>query len=220
MSGDYITTRRFALAEDEGSGADLLLGARLVEGLQRLYNRPQDSGVTGKAIMVLLEDNMLEFISRSIEQTQRIGARLGTLLRGGDVICLQGPLGSGKTSLTQGIGRGWGAQQRLVSPSFVLIREYTRAEDEQRLYHIDLYRVSGATEAWGLGLDDFLGNEYAVSVIEWAERAESLIPPDHLWIKFDFVEPGDPTRRHLCFSAHGSRHRALLREFRETAFGA
>ena len=72
--------------------------------------------------MVLLEEHQLEFTSRSVDQTQRLGARLGTLLRGGDVICLQGPLGSGKTSLTQGIGRGWGARQQLVSPSFVLIR--------------------------------------------------------------------------------------------------
>ncbi len=170
--------------------------------------------------MVLLEEHMLEFISRSVDQTQRLGARLGTLLRGGDVICLQGALGSGKTTLTQGIGRGWGAQERLVSPSFVLIREYARAEDDQRFYHVDLYRVSGADEAWSLGLDDFLGVKDAVSVIEWAERAESVIPPDHLWIELAFVEPADPTRRHLCFSAHGRRHLALLREFRRAAFGA
>jgi tRNA threonylcarbamoyladenosine biosynthesis protein TsaE len=170
--------------------------------------------------MVLLEEHMLEFTSRSAEQTQRLGARLGTLLRGGDVICLQGPLGSGKTYLTQGIGRGWGAQQQLVSPSFVLIREYIRAEDDQKLYHVDLYRVSGAGEAWELGVDDFLGTENAVSVIEWAERAESLIPHDHLWIKLDFVERVDATRRHLWFSARGRRHQALLREFRQTAFGA
>jgi tRNA threonylcarbamoyladenosine biosynthesis protein TsaE len=170
--------------------------------------------------MVLLEEHMLEFISRSAEQTRRLGARLGTLLRGGDVICLEGPLGSGKTALTQGIGRGWGALQRLVSPSFVLIREYMRAEDEQRLYHVDLYRVSDAEEAWGLGVDDFLGTEYAVSVIEWAERAESLIPPEHMWIKLDFVDRADTMRRHLWFSAHGRRHETLLRAFRRTAFGA
>jgi tRNA threonylcarbamoyladenosine biosynthesis protein TsaE len=170
--------------------------------------------------MVLLEEHMLEFISRSPEQTQRLGARLGTLLRGGEVICLQGPLGSGKTCLTQGIGRGWGAQQQLVSPSFVLIREYGRAEDEQKLYHVDLYRVASAEEAWELGVDDFLGIEYAVSVIEWAERAESLIPPEHLWVKLGFVERVDTKRRHLWFSAHGRRHRELLRAFRQAAFGA
>jgi tRNA threonylcarbamoyladenosine biosynthesis protein TsaE len=170
--------------------------------------------------MVLLEEHMLEFISRSAEQTQRLGARLGTLLQGGDVIALKGPLGSGKTCLTQGIGRGWGVQQPLVSPSFVLVRQYSRPEDEQRLHHVDLYRISGAEEAWRLGLDEVLGSEYAVSVIEWAGRAESLIPPEHLWIELDFVEPADLTRRHLWFSAHGRRHRDLLREFRHVAFGA
>ena len=170
--------------------------------------------------MVLLEENMLEFISRSTEQTRRLGARLGTLLQGGDVICLEGPLGSGKTCLTQGIGRGWGAQQQLVSPSFVLVREYSRPEDEQRFYHVDLYRISGPDEAWSLGVDEFLGSEHAVSVIEWAGRAESLIPSEHLWVKIGFVEPADLTRRHLWFSAHGRRHEDLLREFRRLAFGA
>ncbi|MGD2144224.1 MAG: tRNA (adenosine(37)-N6)-threonylcarbamoyltransferase complex ATPase subunit type 1 TsaE [Anaerolineae bacterium] len=163
---------------------------------------------------------MLEFISRSAEQTQRLGARLGTLLQGGAVICLEGPLGSGKTCLTQGIGRGWGAQQRLVSPSFVLIREYTRPGDDHRLCHVDLYRVSGAEEAWSLGVDDFLGSEHAVSVVEWAERAKALIPPEHLWINLDFVERSDTARRRLWFSARGKRHQALLREFRRMAFGA
>ncbi|MFW6082715.1 MAG: tRNA (adenosine(37)-N6)-threonylcarbamoyltransferase complex ATPase subunit type 1 TsaE [Chloroflexota bacterium] len=170
--------------------------------------------------MVLLEEHMLEFVSRSAEQTQRLGARLGTLLRGGDVICLEGPLGSGKTCLTQGLGRGWGAQRQVVSPSFVLVREYTRPEDEERLYHVDLYRVSDAEEVWSLGVDDFFGSEHAVCVIEWAGRAEPLIPPEHLWIKLGFVEPGDLTRRHLWFSAHGQRHQELLKEFRRLAFGA
>lgn len=170
--------------------------------------------------MVLLEENMLEFISHDAEQTRRLGARLGTLLHGGDVICLEGPLGSGKTCLTQGIGRGWGAQAQIVSPSFVLIREYGRPEDGLRLYHVDLYRISGVEEAWGLGVDDFLGGEDAVSVIEWAERARPLIPPEHLWIRLGFTDHADLTRRHLCFSAHGQRHRALLREFRQIAFGA
>jgi tRNA A37 threonylcarbamoyladenosine biosynthesis protein TsaE len=69
-------------------------------------------------------------------------------------------------------------------------------------------------------VDDFLGTGYAVTVIEWAERAKSLIPPEHLWIKLDFVERVDTTRRHLWFSAHGRRHQALLRAFRQAAFGA
>lgn len=170
--------------------------------------------------MVLLEENMLEFISRSADQTQRLGARLGTLLQGGDVICLQGSLGTGKTCLTQGIGRGWGAERQIVSPSFVLIREYEHPQDADQLYHIDLYRINSVEEVWGLGVDDFLGAEHAVCVIEWAERGQALIPPEHLWITLDFVDHADPTQRHLCFAAHGARHQALLREFRKIAFGA
>lgn len=169
--------------------------------------------------MVLLEEHMLEFVSHSPEQTQRLGARLGTLLQGGDVICLEGRLGSGKTRLTQGIGRGWGAQQKVVSPSFVLVREYSRRGDDQRLYHVDLYRVSGADEAWALGVDEYLGGRYAVTVIEWAGRAASIIPEEHLWIKLDFIKHGDPTRRHLWFSAYGDRHRDLLQQFRRLSFG-
>ena len=71
----------------------------------------------------ILDQHTLEFMSRSPDQTQRLGARLGALLQGGDVICLEGPLGSGKTCLAQGIGRGRGIGQTLVSPSFVLFRE-------------------------------------------------------------------------------------------------
>lgn len=167
----------------------------------------------------ILDQHALEFVSRSPDQTRRLGARLGTLLHTGAVICLEGPLGAGKTCLAQGIGRGWGVEQRLTSPSFVLVREYARLEDSVRLYHIDLYRISGAEEAWELGADEFVGGEYAVCIIEWAERARSLIPPEHLWISLDFADHAGQNRRALHFVAQGEQHRALLREFRRTAFG-
>lgn len=165
----------------------------------------------------ILDEHTLEFVSRSPDQTRRLGARLGALLRGGDVICLEGPLGSGKTCLAQGIGRGWGVSQTLISPSFVLVREYARPQDGVRLYHVDLYRISDATEAWGLGLEEFLGDAHAVCVIEWAERVQSLIPPEHLWIRLEFA---NWARRALCFVAQGEHHTALMQEFRRAAFGA
>ena len=132
----------------------------------------------------ILDENRLEFVSRSLEQTRRLGARLGALLQGGDVVCLEGSSRSGGPS---------------------------------RLYHVDLYRISGAEEAWGLGVDEFLGDAHAICIIEWAERARELMPPDHLWIKLDFA---NHTRRALYFTAQGKRHTALLREFRRAAFGA
>jgi len=165
----------------------------------------------------ILDENTLEFMSRSPDQTQRLGARLGVLLKGGDVICLEGSLGSGKTCLAQGIGRGWGIGQTLISPTFVLVREYTRPEDKVKLHHIDLYRVSDEAEALTLGIEELLGDGQAICVIEWAERARRLIPEEHVWIELAFT---DPTHRTLYFAAQGKRHKALLQEFRRTAFGA
>jgi len=165
----------------------------------------------------ILDEHMLEFVSRSSDQTQRLGARLGALLQGGDVICLEGPLGSGKTCLAQGIGRGWGVSQTLISPTYVLIREYMRPADTVKLYHVDLYRVSGVDEAFALGLDEFLGDSHAACVIEWAERARALMPPERLWVQLKF---SNQTRRALSFQAQGERHAALLQEFRQAAFGA
>ena len=165
----------------------------------------------------ILDEHTLEFVSRSPEQTRRLGARLGALLQGGDVICLEGPLGSGKTCLAQGIGGGWGVGRTLISPTFVLVREYARPGESVRLHHVDLYRISGVDEALGLGVDELLGDARAVCVIEWAERARPLMPPEHLWVRLELT---DWTRRALQFVAQGERHTALLQEFRRVAFGA
>ena len=161
----------------------------------------------------------MEFTSRSPDQTNRLGARLGALLLGGDVICLEGPLGSGKTCLTQGMGRGWGVAQTLISPTYVLVREYARPRDAVKLYHVDLYRISGVDEALGLGLDEFLGDPGAVCVIEWAERARALMLPERMWVNLRFADHAGQSRRILRFEAHGERHQALLQEFRRDAFG-
>jgi tRNA threonylcarbamoyladenosine biosynthesis protein TsaE len=164
----------------------------------------------------ILGENTLEFISHSADQTRRLGARLGALLRGGDTLCLEGELGAGKTCLAQGVGRGWGAAQALISPSYVLIREYDRPTDDCRLYHIDLYRMSGADEAAALGLDEILAADDSMSVVEWADRARALMPANHLWITLAHI---DATRRALRFEAQGERHMDLLRRFRRKAFG-
>ena len=133
------------------------------------------------------------------------------------MICLEGPLGAGKTCLAQGIGRGWGAGLPLISPTFVLVREYARPADHVRLHHIDLYRISGDSEALSLGLAEVLGDTGAVCVVEWAERAPSLMPDDRLWIRLNLT---DQTSRTMQLSAEGERHTQLLETFRQAAFGA
>jgi tRNA threonylcarbamoyladenosine biosynthesis protein TsaE len=164
----------------------------------------------------ILDAHSIECPSHSPEQTQRLGVRLGELLRAGDLVCLEGTLGAGKTSLAQGIGRGCGVAESLISPTFTLIHEYQRPQDDLRLYHVDLYRVSGAQEALGLGLGDYVDDELAITLIEWPERARELLPQEKLWIVLRHVEVH---KRILLLSACGERYEELLREFRKRAFG-
>ena len=105
--------------------------------------------------MPILDAHMLEFFSRSPEQTRRIGMRLGALLKAGDIICLQGDLGAGKTTFTQGLAQGWGSLDSVSSPTFILVNLYRRADGEQ-LFHLDAYRLDSVPEAEELELDSML----------------------------------------------------------------
>ncbi len=86
----------------------------------------------------ILTNNALDFISHSTEQTRRIGERLGRLLEGGDMVCLQGDLGAGKTCLAQGIGRGLGIPSAITSPTFNMDNEYSLPKARQKKKHVDL----------------------------------------------------------------------------------
>jgi tRNA threonylcarbamoyladenosine biosynthesis protein TsaE len=125
-------------------------------------------------------------------------------------------LGAGKTCLAQGIGRGCGVAESLISPTFTLIHEYQRPQDDLRLYHVDLYRISDAQEALGLGLGDYVDDESAITLIEWPERAREMLPQERLWVVLRHVEMH---KRILLLSASGERYEGLLREFRKRAFG-
>ncbi len=164
----------------------------------------------------ILGPDSLEVLSRDADQTRRVGALLGQLLRGGEVICLDGPLGVGKTVLAQGIGTGWGALSPVLSPSFVLVREHHRASDSRRLLHVDFYRLEDPQEARSLGLEDWLGDADTVVIIEWPERATAILPSQRLWVRLDFAN-GD--RRRLLFTAQGDVYFPLLRSLRRAIFG-
>ena len=117
-----------------------------------------------------------------------IGRRLAELLRPGDVIRLEGPLGAGKTTLTQGIARGLGVDQPVTSPSFALIHEHVavRADERFPLFHADLYRLSGLLDAESIGLDEYLDGR-GVLVVEWGSRAAESLPDDGLLIRLEPV---------------------------------
>jgi tRNA threonylcarbamoyladenosine biosynthesis protein TsaE len=164
--------------------------------------------------MPILDDRSLDFLSHSPEQTQRLGVRLGEMLKPGDLVSLEGDLGSGKTTLAQGIARGWGALDPVTSPTFVLINEYRRA-DSATLYHVDAFRLEGGAEAAALGLSELFDDRGPV-LVEWADRLGESLPADRLWIRLRWV---DDSRRELHLKASGIRYERLLRRFRSVTFG-
>ncbi len=155
----------------------------------------------------------MEFISRSPEQTRRVGMRLGGFLQLGDVVCLAGDLGSGKTTLVQGIASGWGSLDPVSSPSFVLVNVY-RSANRQSLYHLDAYRLSGPAEAIDLDLDDML--ESGPLVVEWADRIQTALPNECLWVKMRWI---DYEQRDLVFTAVGKRYQDMVMRLRRQIFG-
>lgn len=120
-----------------------------------------------------------EFTLPDAAATLALGARLGAILRAGDVVGLAGGLGAGKTSLARGaIGAWTGAAEEVPSPSYTLVQIYEGPKG--LLWHVDLYRLKTTEEAWELGLEDAFAD--AACLIEWPERLGPLSPPNHLRI--------------------------------------
>ena len=166
--------------------------------------------------MPILDEHTLDFVSHSAAQTHRFGVRLGLLLEPGDIVCLEGELGAGKTCLAQGIGEGMGVVEPITSPTFTLIAEYSPPTPAPPLYHIDVYRLDRAVrEVMALGLDDYLLGD-GVCLIEWADRIIPALPEERLWITLRHL---DASKRGLVVTATGARFRELLRDFRQAAFG-
>ena len=162
--------------------------------------------------MPILDSHSTDFFSRSADQTRRIGARLGGALQRGDVICLQGDLGAGKTTFVQGIAHGWGSVDAVTSPTFILVNVYRRA-DESQLFHMDAYRLDSPAEAEQLDLDSMLAE--GALIVEWPERMDGLIPAERLWVDIEHI---DEETREMKFKSSGIRYDALLDVIRH-AFG-
>lgn len=156
---------------------------------------------------------MLEFFSRSPEQTRRIGIRLGAALQPGDVICLQGELGAGKTTFTQGLAQGWGSLDSVSSPTFILVNQYRRAGGGL-LFHLDAYRLDSVPEAEELDLDSMLAE--GALIIEWPRRIEPLIPAERLWVDLEHISE---EHRQMKFHARGERYDELLDAVRHAVVG-
>ena len=163
--------------------------------------------------MPILDPNSIEFISRSPEQTRRVGMRLGAIIRDRDLICLEGDLGSGKTTFVQGLAAGWGSLDQVSSPTYVLVNLY-RHPIGKSLYHVDAYRLNSSEEAEDLDLDAILSS--GSMVIEWAERIKPILPVECMWIKLKDISAD---QRDLIFTGHGKHYRAILDIFRRRLYG-
>ncbi len=151
----------------------------------------------------------LVLISARPDQTEILGEWIGGRLTGGDILCLQGPLGAGKTTFARGVARGWGSSSRVTSPTYTLVNEYPRAGDGRILYHLDCYRLVESDEAETIGLGDILASEEPV-MIEWPERVADWLPADRLTIVFTRDETAGEASRRLELAAGGPHSGALL----------
>lgn len=154
----------------------------------------------------------LDFISHSARQTGRFGARLGRLLAPGDLVLLDGPIGAGKTVMAQGIARGLGVCDPVVSPTFTIVREYN---GRLPLYHIDLYRLHPGSQLESIGIEDYLYSN-GIVVIEWPDRAGALLPAEQLCIQLKVISTG---KRGIRMIPASNRARELVSQFRRNAFG-
>jgi len=151
--------------------------------------------------------------SNTPEQTQELGMQIGRMALPGDVFLLSGELGAGKTCLTQGIAWGLGIEEYAMSPSFVIMRElYGRLP----LYHIDLYRLDRLEESMELGLDDYFYGR-GICVVEWAEKAMSILPKEHLLIEISYISD---TGRRFQLTPVGRRYREITRQLKQQPLGS
>lgn len=146
---------------------------------------------------------MYEYVSYSEEETKQLAKKLANLLQPGDVVTLEGDLGAGKTTFTQGLARGLKVEGVVSSPTFTIIKEY---EGKFPLYHMDAYRLEHSEEDIGF-IEYFEGN--GISVVEWPQFIEDYLPKERLVITITFI---DVQSRKLTFKSVGSYYEEIIKK--------
>lgn len=134
--------------------------------------------------------NKKDFIDRTLitnnsKGTKELGRNFARVLKKGDIVCLYGDLGSGKTTFIQGLAEGLGIKQRIISPTFIIIRSYKLGV--RSFYHIDLYRVESERGLEGLGIKEIINNKNNIIVIEWAQNLKNFLPKKRIDVKFSYT---------------------------------
>lgn len=130
--------------------------------------------------------------THSAEETEKLGQDFAKKIKKGGILALYGELGSGKTTFVKGLARGLGIKRRIISPTYIFIREYpmVTCNTEQatgNFYHLDLYRVKGIKDTRALGIEEILSNPQNIVAIEWAEKIKNILPKNRIDIYFKYL---------------------------------
>ena len=136
-------------------------------------------------------------VSVSEDETIHIAGLVAAALAPGAVVALSGDLGSGKTVFARGFARALGVVDTVASPTFTLVKDYTTC-DGKRLCHLDLYRVDTVDAALAFGVDEFLSDPDGRTLVEWAERAACLFPPETVWVAIESLGETERQMRISC----------------------
>lgn len=138
-------------------------------------------------------------------ETEALAAKLAVLLKPGDVICLTGDLGAGKTTFTKALGKALGVTEAITSPTFSLIQEY---EGDLPVYHFDVYRLIKPDEFRDLGAEEYFDGP-GICIIEWADLVKEYLPESHLWIEIKWL---NDSQRKICFTPSDSFDSRVIKE--------
>lgn len=144
----------------------------------------------------------MEFIVDTADSTMKLGRKLGELVHSGDIICITGDLGAGKTHFTKGVAQGLEINEPITSPTFTIVNEY---EGRLKLHHFDVYRVCDPDEIEAIGFDEYIFSD-AVSIIEWSNFIEELIPREHIWVDIKKVPELGIDFRKISINYYGDRY--------------
>ncbi|SHK62514.1 tRNA (adenosine(37)-N6)-threonylcarbamoyltransferase complex ATPase subunit type 1 TsaE [Tepidibacter formicigenes] len=138
------------------------------------------------------------------KETRGIGYRLGKLLNKGNVVCLIGDLGAGKTTITKSIANALDVHDYITSPTFTIVNEY---EGRLPLYHFDVYRISSSEEMYEIGFEEYIYGQ-GVCIIEWANLIEDILPDNYLKVELNYKEEG----REMILTPFGSEYEKIVEE--------